>query len=50
MSTVIQYCWSIGRVYGENLRVTSVLGSISAKQQLVIEPTSVTAFHRGLFS
>ena len=28
----------------------SVVGSISAEQRLVIEPTSVSAFHRRLFS
>ena len=30
--------------------MTSVLGSISAEQRLVIEPTSVSAFYRRLFS
>ena len=30
--------------------MTSVVGSISAEPRLVIEPTSVSAFHRRLFS
>ena len=30
--------------------MTSVIGLISAEQRLVIEPTSVSAFHRRLFS
>ena len=47
MSTVIQYCWSIGRVYIGNLRVTSVLSSISAEQRLVIQPTLKVLFIGG---